>query len=60
MVSSFGGMGFGVTFGMANKDMYIVLNHFTMKKLIENKEGHLDFGADLGFPFGKGVSVVPF
>jgi len=52
-----GSMGFGATFGTARKDMCIVLNHFAMKKLIENEHGHLKFGADLGFALGKGGNV---
>lgn len=52
-----GSMGFGVTFGMAKKDMCIVLNHFAMKKLLENEKGHLEFGGDLGFALGKGASA---
>lgn len=52
-----GSMGFGATFGMARRDVCIVLNHFSMKKLIENERGHLEFGADLGFCLGKGASA---
>lgn len=52
-----GSMGFGATFGMAHKELCIVLNHFAMKKLIENEAGHLEFGASLGFSLGKGASA---
>lgn len=46
-------MGFEATFGMAHKEVCIVLNHLSMKTLLENEDGHLAFGADLGFAWGK-------
>lgn len=52
-----GSMGIGATFGTAKKEMCIVLNHFAMKKLLDNEQGHLEFGASLGFAAGKGASA---
>ena len=47
------GMGVGVVFGGAEKDVLIVLNHLAMKRLLEGK-GQLKVGVDMGFASGKG------
>jgi lipid-binding SYLF domain-containing protein len=44
-------MGAGATFGLANRDTVVVLNHFAMKRLLEGKE-KVSLGEDIGAAAG--------
>jgi lipid-binding SYLF domain-containing protein len=49
---SLSGAGFGAVVGCADKDMLIVLNPLTMKRLLEG-DGQLKVGVDMGFASGN-------